>query len=95
MGMTVIVQFKASQVTHSKMIISFPKFLGVKIHGNIELDFTFAKLIEVQFLNFNDYKIMYSLYVKEILQDFLQQQQQQWVLMTFLERWLGSQTILI
>ena len=54
------------------MIISFPKYLGVKIHGNIELDFTFAKLIEVQFMNFNDYKIMYSLYVKEILQDFLQ-----------------------
>ena len=79
--MTVIVQLKASQVTHSKMIISFPKYLGVKIHGNTELDFTFAKLIEVQFLNFNNYKIKKSLYVKEILQDFLQMpnQQQQWV----------------
>ena len=79
--MTIIVQYNVSQVTHSKMIISFPKYLGVKIHGNIELDFTFAKLIEVQFLNFNDYKITYSLFVKEILQDFLQMpnQQQQWV----------------
>ena len=77
-------QFIASQVSHFKIIISFPKYLGVKIHSNIELDFTFAKLIEVQFMNFNDYKITHSLYVKGIPQDFLQmpnqqQQQQQWV----------------